>query len=393
MKKIFALFLVIALLPIQTLAASQHAGKIYLQVEANGEAWYVDPNTEERSYLGRPQDAFNVMRGLGLGISNENLAKIPVAVSLSQGMDTDGDGLSDLLEDALGTDKNSQDSDGDTFTDHGELADGYNPLGAGRLSYDMAFVDSVRGKILLQVEANGEAWYVNPVDGKRYFLGRPADAFAIMRSVGIGITNADLALIRQVDDPVFTDTPMEMSDSVNAVNCGKALLESYKDESASEEERIADMNAFYDVYTCLNDARKDCLVAEGEINNGVQTTLIKTLGEGADCKIYYEITDVFITEVIGMNLTCSTRLGLGLITTMSNYADCEGSLKEQTFPDGEDIPTVQNSSEIISRVNNSQVVLSVSFEWHSDLGVSESNSTITITPEELSFSSGGSSEI
>ena len=35
----------------------------------------------------------------------------------------------------------------------------------------------------------------NPVDNKRYFLGRPNDAFAIMRAFGLGITNANLSKI------------------------------------------------------------------------------------------------------------------------------------------------------------------------------------------------------
>ena len=38
----------------------------------------------------------------------------------------------------------------------------------------------LKGKILLQVEKNGEAWYVSPKNEKRYFLGRPADAFSLM---------------------------------------------------------------------------------------------------------------------------------------------------------------------------------------------------------------------
>ena len=41
----------------------------------------------------------------------------------------------------------------------------------------------MKGKILLQVESHGEAWYVNTGDGKRYFLGRPADAFRVMRDI------------------------------------------------------------------------------------------------------------------------------------------------------------------------------------------------------------------
>jgi hypothetical protein len=66
-------------------------------------------------------------------------------------------------------------------------------MSSGLLPKDQGLVNQLKGRILLQVERNGEAWYVNPTDEKRYFLGRPADAFAIMRQLGIGITNADLA--------------------------------------------------------------------------------------------------------------------------------------------------------------------------------------------------------
>jgi len=51
------------------------------------------------------------------------------------------------------------------------------------------------GLILLKVQDHGMAYYVNPVDLKMYYLGRPADAFSIMRKLGLGITNADLRQI------------------------------------------------------------------------------------------------------------------------------------------------------------------------------------------------------
>jgi len=61
------------------------------------------------------------------------------------------------------------------------------------LNYDNNFSVAQKGKIFLQVESRGQAWYVNPSDGKRYFLARPADAFAIMRLLGIGIANNDFS--------------------------------------------------------------------------------------------------------------------------------------------------------------------------------------------------------
>ncbi|MFH1030226.1 MAG: hypothetical protein V1770_03135 [bacterium] len=45
----------------------------------------------------------------------------------------------------------------------------------------------LKGKILLQVESKGEAWYVHPDNEKRYLLGKPADAFKVMQDLGLGL--------------------------------------------------------------------------------------------------------------------------------------------------------------------------------------------------------------
>ncbi|MFH1522463.1 MAG: serine protease [Patescibacteria group bacterium] len=113
-------------------------GKILLQVEKNGEGWYVYPDDKKKYYLGRPADAFSIMRNLGLGIK------------------------------------------------HSELSNYLNSKFPSRLS----------GKIMLDVEQNGEAYYINPNNLKGYYLNRPADAFRVMRELGLGITNTD---IRKID--------------------------------------------------------------------------------------------------------------------------------------------------------------------------------------------------
>ncbi len=171
---------------------SRLSGRILLQVEEKGEAWYLSSEDNKRHYLGRPKDAFSVMRGQGVGITNENLARIPVSLDYLSGKDTSGDGLPDAFKEALGLDINSTDSDGDGYCDYTELLHGYNPLGPGRLNYDLDFASFHSGRIFLQVEQNGEAWYVSPDNNKRYFLGRPDDAFNIMRELALGITNENL---------------------------------------------------------------------------------------------------------------------------------------------------------------------------------------------------------
>lgn len=171
---------------------SKLKGKIMIKVEDLGKAYYINPSSESMYYLGRPDDAFQVMREQGVGINNIDLEKIPVAVNNMSGVDTDGDGLSDMFEDAIGTDKNKIDSDGDGFNDKSELDAGYSPkLKMVKINYDTYFSEKQKGKIFLQVEGKGEAWYINPSDGKRYFLGRPGDAYNVMRNLGLGISNVD----------------------------------------------------------------------------------------------------------------------------------------------------------------------------------------------------------
>lgn len=117
---------------IDSALANRLSGQILLQVEKNGEAYYIYPGDKKRYYLGRPTDAFNVMRELGLGATH------------------------------------------DFITGH------------------TIYPTNVLGKILIDVEDKGKAYYIYPKDKKAYYLGWPADAFRIMRELGLGITNDDL---------------------------------------------------------------------------------------------------------------------------------------------------------------------------------------------------------
>ena len=168
-------------------------GKILLQVEQNGESWYVHPCKGVRYYLGTPQDAFNIMKNFGIGMSNRDFEKIPVAnMNFDNGHDNDNDGLSNQIEDAFGTDKENQDTDSDGHNDKKEILSGFDPTGNTKLDIDYKFVEGRKGHIYIQANQNGEAWYINPDDAKRYFLGKPQDAFNVMRKLGLGITDDDL---------------------------------------------------------------------------------------------------------------------------------------------------------------------------------------------------------
>lgn len=165
------------------------AGKILLQVANLGRAWYVDPVSSERYYLADGNSSYNALRKFGLGIKNTDLAKIPVGINNESGLDSDSDGISDKMEQALGTDINKADSDGDGFSDKTELLNSYSPLGVGKMTQSKTLVDKLRGRIVLQTEGLGQAWYINPSDGKRYYLADGEAAYQIMRQLSLGINN------------------------------------------------------------------------------------------------------------------------------------------------------------------------------------------------------------
>lgn len=191
MKRILV---IIALLILPCIASGDNllSGRILLQVQEKGEAWYVYPANQTRYFLGDPSKALQIMKNLGAGISNIDLQKIPIGILQSDCLDNDKDGLCNVLEDAIGTNKDISDTDKDGFDDKTEINNLYNPLGMGRQIVDIQFTQKNSGKIFLQVQKNGEAWYIDPVNQKRYFLGRPAEAFKAMQYFGLGITNTDL---------------------------------------------------------------------------------------------------------------------------------------------------------------------------------------------------------
>jgi S1-C subfamily serine protease len=114
-------------------------GKIFLQIENHGEAWYVNPVDNKRYYMADGEKAYNAMRRFGVGINNENLKKIK-------------------------NDKN--------------------------------YAKKFSGKIFLQVESKGEAYYID-FNGNANYLKDGTAAYGIMRSLGVGITNNDLNKISE----------------------------------------------------------------------------------------------------------------------------------------------------------------------------------------------------
>ena len=57
---------------------------------------------------------------------------------------------------------------------------------------DTALTNRLKGYVVLQTESQGEAWYINPKDGKRYYLPDGEAAYKIMSQLGSGLSNQNL---------------------------------------------------------------------------------------------------------------------------------------------------------------------------------------------------------
>lgn len=95
-----------------------------LKPTEGGEVWYYDPISLKRYCLPNAESAYRALEVFGLGITNDDLERIPVA---------------------------------------GEST-------VQTSSVDQGLINRLKGRILLQVESVGEAWYVDPRDGQRHYL-------------------------------------------------------------------------------------------------------------------------------------------------------------------------------------------------------------------------------
>lgn len=171
-------------------------GRILLQVERYGEAWYLDPLSKQKFYLKNGATAYQALRKFGLGISNDDINKIPIGLENRFVLiDKDNDGLPNKLEEAIGTSIDAVDTDGDGESDGEEILSGSNPMGSGLDSFDNDLANRLSGRIVLQIQSHGEAWYINPVDKKRYYLSDGNSAYEIMRYLSLGITDVNLRKI------------------------------------------------------------------------------------------------------------------------------------------------------------------------------------------------------
>lgn len=117
------------------------AGRLLIQAEQNGEAWYVDPDTRTRYYLS-PENAFDALR--------------------NRSVEMDGAEL-----------------------------DGYLANGFPARLFGTIVMDNANQNII---------YYINPLTLRANRINDSQDVMSLVRALGLGISNGDIGQIGEADD-------------------------------------------------------------------------------------------------------------------------------------------------------------------------------------------------
>jgi carboxyl-terminal processing protease len=163
MKKLFVLYLLLASFFIgknieantKEEITNRYAGNFVIEnLNLEERLWYVEPESKERY-------------------------QIKDGVSITRLLKTFGQGIDDQTLSLIATSTNSVNVD-------------YN------LSHKF------NGQILIQIEQNGEAWYINPLDDYRYKIDNGKTGLEAAKNLALDISAAKLKKIPIADNPKFT---------------------------------------------------------------------------------------------------------------------------------------------------------------------------------------------
>ncbi len=191
-------------------------GMMLLDVEGNGEVYYIDPVTEGKEYLADGEAAQLLLKRKALGINEENFSKLV--------MGENKDEPSVCEESALGK--------------------------------------RLRGRIVLRVEENGEAYWILPTNCRAYYAGTFEASYELMKRFSLGIVKNDLAKIPD-NKRQKMKTALRLSVYAHADN-NDMTLENAKDDLKKEVNTIK---------VCMEDFR---VSYDGEMTSETNKTRVGT---------------------------------------------------------------------------------------------------------------------
>lgn len=138
-------------------AANNLSGRILLQVQDKGQAWYINPANNQRYFLKASDESVSELVKIGLGVSNKDFLAI-------------------------------------------------QKKAPARLL----------GRILIKVEDKGKAYYLNPIDKKLSEFKKANDVSELVRKYGLGATNASINKFVVASDPqIKTNSGKEETNNNN----------------------------------------------------------------------------------------------------------------------------------------------------------------------------------
>lgn len=117
-------------------------GWIVLKTADNQKPYYISPQKKELLYIGDQESLERIVARMAVGVTNQDLAKIS-------------------------TRENKLEND----------------------DFDMNLTNKLRGQFLIQVEEDGELWYVSPSDNLRYSIDISTDGLDVLYSLASGLDN------------------------------------------------------------------------------------------------------------------------------------------------------------------------------------------------------------
>jgi len=196
--------------------------------------WYVDPSTKQRYLIKDGKSVSQLLKTFGQGIYDKDLAKIATSTQST--------------------------------------------------NVDYNFSQQRRGQILLQVEEDGQAWYINPLDNLRYHIANGQRGFDTFVNLAIEISPEKLSVIPITESKGFN----ELKDNEIDFDMYWSLIDTLKD-NYYKPEAVNNKDLFYGslkgLAQSLNDPYTEFFTPKGknEFNNRLEGS-VEGIGAMVDTK-------------------------------------------------------------------------------------------------------------
>ncbi|MEZ7821074.1 MAG: hypothetical protein QMB51_02075, partial [Patescibacteria group bacterium] len=145
---------------------TKYYGKVLVETDNKSKIWYVDPLKKEKYPLNSESDAVDVMKKVGVGISNKDINRIKLPTSKYSNW------------------------------------------------RDYTFAKNLSGRIFVQVQDKGQAWYIDPINFRKYYLGSGKNALNILKSLSIKAKSSEINKIKTGTISLATVNPAGISNGI-----------------------------------------------------------------------------------------------------------------------------------------------------------------------------------